>query len=269
MNEIMDKIMLEFPLCCLSFPDNPIEHIISYCIVEHAKKVETLIKQRIDEKEFNLEKLPSDFNRRSREHQKIILAADELGITVGNIWNTKTKHEKLADYISTFQLKYGPDSYCRVGKKLCFETRDKKFPYRQFAMLCGIQSILGKQQKFKRITKDRIRYAMLGYKSKTVALTEMDKTERLLTDRQLGITIELLNSKRLITKFTYANRQTFFTTHLNKIKDSDEATKTLGEWVMNLKVYWAKKKAHLVDREMTEKIKSKLKLIKFPVQKVG
>jgi hypothetical protein len=155
----MDKIMFEFPLCCLAYPSSDkLNLIISYCIVEHSKKIETNIDSRICE----LDKYPSDFNRKNEKHKKIILAGDELRVIIGSVTGTIANHNQLSAYCNNFKLKYGKDSYCRVGKKLLFEVQDGQFDYRSFSVLCGIQSILGKSKKFKRITKDRIRYAMLG-----------------------------------------------------------------------------------------------------------
>lgn len=247
--------MFEFPLCCLSYPSsNKLDLNISYCIVEHSKKIESKIDSRISE----LDKYPSDFNRKNEKHKKILLAGDELGVILGSVTGTIANHNQLSSYINNFKIKHGKDSYCRVGKKLLFEVRDSQFDYRSFSVLCAIQSILGKSKKFKRITKDRIRYAMLGYKSKAVALAEMTKGTMLLTDRQIGTVVEVLHAKKFFSKFTYANRQTFFSTRLS----NDELYKA----VKNAKIFWAEKKANLMDKQVSGEIKKEignLRLIKL------
>lgn len=253
----MDKIFLEFPICCLSYPVNEkgkIAMIISYCVVEHSKKINSNLDERVPDY-LDENKTPFGFNKKSKTHCKILLAADELGMILGDINYTIKKHELIKNHISTFNFKYGNDSYCRIGKKLLFETRDGQFPYRQFAVLCAVQSILGKRAKFKRITKDRIRFAALGYKSKQVAFQELKSSEKLLTDRQIGVTVDVLHAKKLFSKFTYANRQTFFSTRL----DDDG----LFEAIKDSKIFWAKKKANLMDKQRSNEIKKKLKLIRF------
>jgi len=252
-----DGIMLEFPLCCLCYPienKEKVSMIISYCIVEHSKKIEININQRV--KEYPKEKLPFGFDKTSKAHCRILLAAEELGVKLGDIYDTYDQHEKLQKHISNFIIKHGKDAYCRIGKDLLFDVYKNGFPYRQFAVLCGIQSVVGKKPLFKRVTKDRIRYTMLGYKSKTVALAEMDKGQMLLTDRQLGSTIQILHAKEFFSKFTYAKRQSFYSTRLNN--------KELYDAVEKSKIYWAKKKMHIEDKQVTEKIKSQLRIIKLP-----
>lgn len=267
-------IMLEFPLCCLSYPikddKQRLNLIISYCIVEYSKKINADINNRID-LYMATHDVPAGYNKKLKTHQKILLAAGELGIIPGYILGIIERHSKLSQHIQNNQLKYGPNSYCRIGKNLCFETESGQFPYRQFAVLCAIQSILGKKAKFKRITKDRIRYAMYGYKSKEVALKESSGKERLLTDRQLGTAIEILHAKGFFSKFTYAKRQTYYSTqYKEKIDGKDQhSDKLLFEAVKNSKVFWAKKKAHLLDKAGTNEIKEEiknLKLIRFDNQ---
>lgn len=251
----MDKIFIEFPLCCLAYPGMDkakIDLIISYCIVENSKKIQTQIDERIDD---YIWKIPPGFNKKLKSDKQILLSSKELGISLGNFFRTKENHSILSQYISNYEFKYGKDSYCRMGKKLCFEARDGIFPYRQFAVLCAIQSIIGKTAKFKRLTKDRIRFALLGYKSKAIAQKEITPEQILLTDRQLGTTIELLHAKKFFSKFTYANRQTFYSTKLN----DDQ----LFEAVKNSKIYWAKMKANLIDKQRSDEIQSELKIFRL------
>jgi hypothetical protein len=251
----MDKIFFEFPLCCLAYPGtdkSKVEMIISYYIVEHSRKIQSDIDERIDDYSG---KFPNGFNKKSKGDKQILLACEELGIISGDMNSTKNNHCLLQRHIKNYEFKNGKDAYCRIGKKLCFETRDGTFPYRLFAVLCAIQSIIGKKAKFKRLTKDRIRYASLGYKSKAIAQKQITPEQILLTDRQLGTTIEILQSKKFFSKFTYANRQTFFSTKLD-----DEI---LFEAVKNSKIYWATKKANIIDKQRSDVIKSELKIIRL------
>ena len=257
----MDKIFFEFPLCCLAYPTNDklkLGMIISYCIVEHSKKIQTDIDERIDEYAGNI---PNGFNKKSKGDKQLLLACEELGITSGDMNHTKQNHSILSRHIYNYEFKHGKDSYCRIGKKLSFETRDGEFPYRLFSVLCAIQSIIGKTAKFKRLTKERIRYASIGYKSKVIAQKEITPEQILLTDRQLGTTIEMLHAKKFFSKFTYANRQTFYSTKLDDNR--------LFEAVKNSKIYWAKKKAGLIDKERSNEIQSELKIFRLQGRKYG
>lgn len=253
--------MLEFPLCSLSYQieDNEkVGMIISYCIVEQSKKVQSNIHQKI--RELKREP-PSDFEDLNEEHSKIVIAADEFGISISNIEATQLKHHLLFNHIKIFTQKYGKDAFCRIGKKFCFETKDGKINYNFFAVHCAIQSILGKTKPFCRITKDRIRYRMYGFKSKEIAFREMNGTQVLSTDRQLGRIIDILYAKKFFSKFTYAQRQTYYSTRL-----SDEE---LRERVKQSKIYMATKRAGIEDKNFTADIKATLKLIRLTRNRKG
>ena len=211
--------------------------IISYCIVEHSLKVNSYVNKRIRELQ---RRLPSDFTDFDESHSKIVLAADELGITISSITKTLSNHQRISSHITAFTERYGKDAFCRIGKDICFETKVGKFEYSLFAVLCAIQSILGKKKRYCRITKDRIRYRMHGYKSREIAEQGMIHKSILLTDRQIGIRVNILYGKNLFSKFTYARRQTFYSTRLGD--------KELAEKVKESKLYWAEKKTGTNDK---------------------
>jgi hypothetical protein len=225
----MDGIFLEFPLCALRFIGNEKSHIdfiISYCIVKYSQTL-----------------------KHGSKKEKLTESAEFLGITLGNYLNTENKYDQVNSFIQSFTNKYGKDSYCRMGKKLTFEARDGQFDFKQFLVLCAIQSILGKQKKFVRITYERIRYAMQGFKSKKVFEQSSQQVE-LLSDKQLKRLVDVLHSKKFFSKFTYANRQIYYST---KLEDEQ-----LREAVKNSKIYWKKKQLQIVDRACTNDIKSEL-----------
>ena len=259
----MDGVMLEFPLCSLSYQTNDRERvdlIISYCLMEYSKKIKIDVCEAID---FLTENLPNDFDQQSSKHIRLLVAAQQLGIILESCSRLEKDYKKLLKHISNYAIKYGSDAYCRVGKRLCFEARDGILPYRQFAIICAVQSIIGKTAKYKKITKDRIRYAMRGYKSKNIALLEKEKDQIRLTDRQIGKTLEILQSKRLFTKFTFANRQPYYSTLLNNVDNVEQAIQILGEWIEEKKIYWAKRNKGTLEKEISKRINENLRLIKI------
>ena len=252
-----DGILLEFPLCCLAMNYDEkelLDHIISYCIVRHSHRIVTRTQERVYNYKGNF---PMDFNGDSETDCQILLAGKELSITIERIQVNINRFSEVSNFIQEYEYKYKKDAYCRIGKNLLFETRDGKFEYKNFAVLCAIQSIIGKTKKHYRITKDRIRYRMHGYKSKNIAEQEMNGEQILLTDRQLGTIINFLYTKQFFSKFTYARRQTFYSTRLTN--------EELREEIKNMKIYLAKKKSGFEDDKTTEEIKSHLRLIKHPL----
>lgn len=229
-----DKIFLEFPLCAIhGVVENKdlLVSILSWCVVCKANES--------DEGEF--------------EH-RIINAARKMKMEVCFIEDCIERYNVLNWHISSFIQKNGKDSYCRIGKDLFFEAISGGFNIENFCVYCGIQSVIGKKKKFVRITYDRIRYAMLGYRSKEIF--EKNSLKRsFLTDRQIKRIVDILNSKQLFSKFTYARRCVYYSTRLN----DDE----LKEAVMNSKIYWMRKTSQIEDIKYTQLIKEKMKEIQL------
>lgn len=225
----MDGIFFEFPLCTLQLisEKHQLDNIISWCIINHLDKLNT-----------------------GNIHAKFKDSQSYFNITCPRYELTLEKHDSLNYKIEEFISKYGKDSYCRIGKNLLFEVRDGQFAFKQFLVLCAISSILGKRKKFVRITYERIRYAMHGFRSKDLFYKLMPNNVELLSDKQLKRIIDILHSKKFFAKFTYQRRQIYFSTRLE-----DEQ---LRDAVKNSKIYWKKKQLQLIDRSVSMEIKTEL-----------
>jgi hypothetical protein len=260
----MDKVFFTFPLCLLTIStvkEKVLASIISYCLVEKALSY----KYDVDDLEilghsvWELESKYPDYFNDNPLHNKLIKAADFFKVTLGSFNSNISRHKTVLKYISDYQTKYGKDSYSAIDKELLFECRDRGFSYELFTILCAINSIIGKKKKFVRITYDRIRYAMNGYRSKTI-YQSAGVNLRFLTDRQLKQRIDLLNAKKFFSKFTYQHRQVFFSTRLN-----DEQ---LREAVKTSKIFWAKKKLQLADHVYSNEIKDELDKLSVELEAV-
>lgn len=204
-----------FSLCCLNY-DKDISKtagiLISYSIVEFAKKLENEIELNDDDddkienyiEENNLKKsiFPID--------NFIILSAIKLNISISSLHWTKKQHSEINNYIINFENKYGTDAKVKIHKDLLFEVRDEKFNERLFRVYCGIVSVIG-SKKFVRITNKRISYRMLGFKSEDIYYKEKSYY-KLMTARQIKNCTDKLCEKNFFARLTYRNRMTFYST---------------------------------------------------------
>lgn len=247
-----DSIFLEFPLCALSFPtDEKVATIISYCILKNAKRVTYFNKKMLSK--ISEEWIPNDFDIDDTLACMILHSALELKIRINSISEVREQYDELHNYISNFEIKFGKDAFCRIGKELINQTKEGLFEYNKFSILCAISSVLGKHALYKRITKDRISYRMLGYKSLDI-YKNLNKNEKLPTRRQIERLVNILHAKEFFGKFTYARRITYYSTKLN----DDELRKA----VFKSKVYWEEKKNASDDQEFSDMIKLHLSNLK-------
>jgi hypothetical protein len=247
-----DGKFIEFPLSCLSYPTDKMESILAFCIMKEARKIKYLHKNNA--KGINEEYFPQDFDKNDKWCLLITIAAFNLRIKIKSYARIKELGSAINIYVNNYTEKYGDDAYCRIGKNLFVDTMNKRFDYKQFTVLCAINSIIGKQSEYKRITKDKILYRMLGYKSKEIFCSEYKLDVRLLTRRQLERIINSLHEKNFFGKFTYAKRISYYSTKLD-----DEQ---LRKRVLQNKLKTEKHKLNDYDNEYSILIKNQITLLK-------
>lgn len=255
------KEYFSFPLIALTYPTNFrdfCDTLMCYCLIEYAKKTtDRDLDEHLDDclDKWNSKKSADDFEMNNEQHEKILVAAHKLGIITHSIITDISANKKLSKWINEMQNKLGKSANVWINKGFVFDARDGAISENDFKVLCAINSIIG-NKTYCRITKDRIRYRVLGYNSKST-YEKNNKGENYLSDRQIGTIIERLAEKKFYSKFTYRNRQTFFSI---KIKSNEDLQKVVG----NYKIFKAEKKfkdkdaSNLIIRQIEElKLKHK------------
>jgi hypothetical protein len=228
----MDGIFFEFPLCCLIYVGGKRErlaHIAHYYIFNKVyrmdKSIDLLVRIKIAEDTFNYK--IDDINIAAKNY-----------MFISGLLNRNTEIN-------------GKEPYCRVGKEILVETIKGKFEFQLFSLLAAISAVLGKTAQYKRITKDRLRYAMIGYKAKGIYYCDKKGNLAPSLDRVIGRLVDILEDKKLITKFTYRNRQTFYSTRI-------KTKKKLAELIEVMKLKKQASKLKIEDAELSQEIKKKL-----------
>lgn len=237
--------MIDFPLCFLKpvrILNSKVESmrwdkLVSYSVIIKAKEIDSINFLDSDILEDAAEEL--NLNNLESLTEKRINAYYELE----NILNRNIES-------------YGKQPYSRIGRELVFSLRDKKFDENMFRVLCAISSVIGKQAKFKRITYNTLRFRMWGFKNeKEFKQDNLSKKIKLLTDRQLARIVKKLHSLKFFSKFTYQQRQIFYSTKLN-----DEE---LFNAVSKSKIYWETHKEEIKkDYDKSNQLKEQIDLIR-------
>lgn len=248
---IHDKKFLEFPLCLLAVDDPEIlDKIISYSIVAYSLKIEKAVESRI----FRVRDFPKGFDIKNEEHRRILLAGDELNITIASVNDKIITFNELDTYVQKCICDYGKQPYCRIGKKLCFEVRDKTFDENMFRILCAIQSKIGNKKSNKKMYKDEIRCRAFGCKTAKMLQKEKPNHYIYYSDKKMKRITDLLEAKQLISKFTYKRRITYYSTRLNK--------EQLYEQIKKEKLYWEEKKLNILDANYSRCIEEEIEILK-------
>lgn len=214
MKKHFDKVFLEFPLIYLSYVKddiNRLNELLQMLIVDSALK--STINTAMDYSKIK----SNDFDIENPIHKKIAVTAYSFSIRVDSFEDAIRYWLDLKTLLYGYEEKYGKDAYCRMGKKLTEDVINGTFSLREYKVLAAIQSILGKQKSFLRITYDQISYRILGYKKKKIALAE-GITEGALSAHQIKTSVTKLIDKKMLTCVTYLFREKYYST---KIKQPD------------------------------------------------
>jgi hypothetical protein len=180
-----EKGYFQFPLCLLAFGEDykeRLQKIVNYCLYEQARRTKSA-------------RFPS-LNR----------AATFFGVTIECLHKDIISEWKEANaFVCQWEGRYGKDPFVRTGTTLLWEAHDNTgLTYREFSVLCAINSIIGSRSTPMRITQPSIRVRAAGFKSWNVAKSELPSDElgeaRLLTIDQVRYTLEKLHERKLFAR---------------------------------------------------------------------
>jgi len=93
-------------------------------------------------------------------------AATFLGVTIGSHDGTIRRWKEADSFVCQRERRYGKDALVQIGTVLLWEAHsDTGLTYREFSVLCAINSIFGSRSTPLRITEPSIRVRASGFES--------------------------------------------------------------------------------------------------------
>ncbi len=188
------KQFLEFELCALSYPMD-----------DQRKKLIMIRDYAIIKRSKSKGKLGGKKNQFEYEQTMIRYKSDEIN----------KNYELMSNYINEFIEKTGSQPYCRIGEDFFDETIKGKFDYLTFAILSSIYAIQGKTASYKRITKERMGYAILGYKDRS-SFELAGRDEESISEYKIRSRAKKMLESNIIAYLTAMGRYTYYSTFLKQ-----------------------------------------------------
>jgi hypothetical protein len=170
----MSAAYFQFPLCLLGYGKHEKERlnaIIDHNVVSYAKK-----------------KLGST------RRDAVETAAEVLGVHLGSAAASVRCWQETNSFMERFELRHGRDAQVRVASLLLWDCYKGQLAYRDFSVLCAINSIMGRSKSPKRVTQPAVRVRAAGYKSWSVATAEA-ATAKLYSEDQIYRTLNRLEKR--------------------------------------------------------------------------
>ena len=207
--------------------EEKIKNIIDFSLVNEALKIPDEALESIFDEASQIE--VKRWNPDDPTHQRILITCSRKGLTVYDCFSVYNSYKSETEYLDEFKLKFGNDMWTRIGVDIAWDTLKGNFDYDLFAILCAVNGILGTKEAYKRITLDRIRAAMNGYKKYPIYkeiiqsgnLSENNLSK--IKDRTLYRKLDKLSDMNFFLKYTYKKRQTFYSTRIATIEELVES----------------------------------------------
>ena len=185
-----------FPLCLLSFEpkSDRLPSIVSYCVVEHAE---------------------------TKTNAGIKASANFLFVNLSSIDATRKRWQIARDLVLRHEEVHGRDPFVRISTELLWECHKGKLSYRDFSILCAINSQIGSKKHPVRITQPSIRVRAAGYKSWRVFVAAVPlerREEALLPPHKVRYTVESLHRRKFFAKTRVSPRIVMF---MNRITNEE------------------------------------------------
>jgi len=239
MNDFEKGNQAYFPLQALRFNTDKavtLDHIISYSIIEFAYYLSRTADLSNTDYERTSDFLSAYYHCEYDDdltaeaqamheddfNSHILMACKIMGVEIGSIEATKTRHSKLNSFIDDYEKRHGKDCKVKIHKGMLFDARDGKIDFELFSLYCAIKSVLGKRE-FSRITNETLRYRLLGFKKKSIydSRAKSKHKDNLLTDFQIAQRVIKLQERGLINYVTHRRRLKMFTTKYGTIDKAE------------------------------------------------
>ncbi len=235
----VDRVFYQFPLCALAYGANHeqrFQTIVSWCCdTAGAGLYEKMNRAKLKEYALNYgrESWPGCVSRNETRHLQFLAGMRKLEVCNGHIPSMIERVGSLQSFIDAMQNKHGRAPHVRIRNDLFWDAVKGVMPYRHFAVLAAIYACIGAKKYPVRITRDRIRAGMLGYKSPAMMTNEVMEQRQdkelfeVLTDRQIRTVLDHLEETSLFARVQTSARVVYFSNRMQ----ADAMRKHLADWI--------------------------------------
>lgn len=173
----------QFPLCLLAYGQDKnerIDAIVSHNVVSFAIREGNAVTRK--------------FLKKSQ---------DALDVSCPDPMAHEHRWSNAQAFVRDRERAYGNDALVRIGAELVWDCKKGALSFREFSLLCALNSVIGGSRKPKRVTEPSLRVRAAGYKSWKVfeaAVPARQRKAKLLTVNQVRYSLERLHSRRLLAR---------------------------------------------------------------------
>lgn len=192
---------------------NTLKRIVSFCVLDVGENIAENIHENAIEDMLSRKQMPDDYDEEDEAHRHVTLGCERLKVNAGSVRNILSGAEEAEKIISTAQQVNGESALVFIGAELLWECLAGKMSYRDFTVICAVNSVLGKDGSPQLVRRSLLLARAAGFKTPNQygkGCTPHFKARPKVTEDQLRWTLDKLEKRNLFSRVQASPRNVYF-----------------------------------------------------------
>ena len=214
--EKKDGKFFTFPLPLL-YPMEPhtktLSRILSYCVLTVGESSLANLPEETADGILSRAASPDDFDDAEETHRHVVLGCDRLNVKVGTIRGVLAEVKDAREIVHGAERINGASPLVFVGAKLFWECYNGELPYRDFTVLCAVNSVIGMKTTPQLIRRTLLLARAAGFKTPATyskGCMKGFKARPMMTVDELRWTLDKLEKRELFARAQASPRRVYF-----------------------------------------------------------
>lgn len=191
-----------------------LNRIISYCMQSVGRKLEeSLDEMVINDIILPCAEMPDDYDEEKESQRHVVIGGDRLGVRYSSVLKILSEAKEADTIISTAERVNGDSALAFIGAQLLWDCLAGRLSYREFTVICAVNSVLGKDGKPRLVRRSLLLARAAGFKTPDQygkGCTPHFKARLQLTVDELRWTLEKLEKRDLFARVQASPRRVYF-----------------------------------------------------------
>lgn len=194
-------------------PKRTLFRILSFCVADIGVRSAADLDEGVAEKIIERCVETEGFDEDDALHRQIVLGCERLNASCKDIDALIEGREGAIEIVNLMEKAIGASPLVFIGAELFWECYRGEMPYREFTVLCAVNSVIGQKTTPQLIRRTLLLARAAGFKKPTVygeGCCKRLKPRPMLTVSQLRWTLDKLEKRGLIARVQASPRSVFF-----------------------------------------------------------
>lgn len=205
-----------FPLpliCPMESPKLTLSRIIDFCVMDVGAKSAERLDEEVIDRILSSANSPPDAQEDNDAHRHIILGSRRLNVIIHSAASCVAGRDEARRIIDAAERVNGASPLVFCGAEIVWECYKGEFPYRDFTVLCAVNSAIGQKTTPQLLRRSLLLARAGGFKTPEAygkGLCGKMKARPMLTVDELRWTLDKLEERELFSRVQASPRRVYF-----------------------------------------------------------